>query len=200
MHAINRLECKKLSNPIAGVTEESIPSEEPYETEEPVIIPEETDPPPVVIPSTSAPITSEEIPFGTYVGTIEFSDRFLTFAASITSEVIITIGIDGKVTGSFDGQIIDTPYTYENCPVQWESVFSGEFSGTLTGPEGVIQSSETMDFDPNTNCVSTFTRNIDSFDRSVSIQISGDTLTGITDLRPDNPDEIFILTFKAIKQ
>lgn len=197
--AMNRLECDNLAKPLAQ-TEEDEAAEEPLETSELEPLPEEIAPSSDILPKNTEPIASDDIPEGTYIGTIEFSEKYSTFAYSITSEVILTVAQDGKVTGSFTGLIIDTPYSYENCSVQWESTFSGDFSGRLTGPEGVIQSSETMDFDPNTDCSDTFETATGSFNRGIEIKISGNTLTGITNPRPDNPDEIFILIFNASKQ
>jgi len=181
------LECNKLTNPTTQ-TEGDEAAEEPSDMSEPG-------------PNTE-PITSDDIPAGNYVGKIEFTDDWLIEAQSITSEVIITIAEDGKVTGSFSGQIVNRPYSYENCSIQWESMLLGEFSGRLTEPTGLIQSSETMDFDPNKNagCSDTFETASGSFNRGVEIKISGNKLTGITNPRPDIPSEMFILTFNATKQ
>lgn len=202
LHAMNRLECDKLIKPVTGVTEEVLPTEAPPATEEPGAIPQATEPPPPVAPSVGEPVTSAEIPAGTYIGTIEFSEDWYTYAESITSEVFLDVAEDGTVTGTFAGQIFQTPYASGNCTIHWEYVLVGELNGSLTGAEGRITSTESMDFYPNVNtgCTETFETASGSYTRGIQITVAGDTLTGTTDPRPDNPDQMFILRFSASKQ
>lgn len=185
----------------------SCPLEGTSEEGDPVIPPDEEKDPPTSSESEEAPVIENDppeeaivssIPVGTYKGTIEFTDGMLAYAESYSSEVIIVVANDGTVTGSFTGQIIDKPYSYDYT-YQWTADLSGVFSGTLTDSKGEIRSSEVINFTADTDDPYVIGTPSGSFERKVDIEISGNELTGVTGIRPDFTDAMFNLIFNAEK-
>jgi hypothetical protein len=167
--------------------------------------PEEDQPPGVSEnvqpPEESSPDIPEvvsTIPVGVYLGEIEFRPEMMEYAESAVSDVTIIIEEDGSVTGSFGGQVIDTPYNY-GYSYQWTMYFVGTFSGMLTDRTGTIQSSETFYNSVITDDPLMETENF-SYIRNVTITVDGDKLIGVTAACPEKPNEpIFILTFVTEK-
>jgi hypothetical protein len=153
--------------------------------------------------TTEGPVVAGDIPVGTYMGTGEwFAEKRKTFTESMTNKIIITVNKDGSVSGSLSAHMIEitTHNDVENCSAHWEHTGNGTFSGQLTGPNGIIENTETWTMNVYTDCPDRGMPGSVTFTQLIDVEVSGDLITGTTRGLPDDPDGLWMYTLTATKQ
>ena len=162
----------------------------------------------ITVEVATEPATST-IPSGTYQGAItentweEGPDREDAKGSYTKNEVIITIAEDGSVLGSVD-------YTYASVPLVDSAGCSntltydgsGEFTGTLEGPQGAIDLDMILYRSVNYSCDDRGTSDTVEMTYPFSIQVEGNQMKGTSTIRFPNysdPDKSWTLSFTAEK-